>query len=98
MTATDKVTEASKVWNREVFGNIFRRKNRLEARIRGIQNSPSYNSSRGLQKLESKLCRDLDLVLCEEEILWFQKSRRQWVEDGDRNTTFYHCFTVIRRN
>lgn len=41
---------------------------------------------------------ELDETLNQEEILWFQKSRRAWVQDGDRNTSFYHRSTIIRRN
>ena len=32
-----KFTEAIKIWNKEVFGNIFHRKRRVEARLAGIQ-------------------------------------------------------------
>lgn len=41
-----------KYWNQEVFGNIFRRKNQLMARIKGIQNSPGYGYSQFLEGLE----------------------------------------------
>lgn len=30
--------------------------------------------------------------------MWFQKSRKKWVEDGDRNIAFYYRSTIIRRN
>nr|GMD59866.1 LINE-type retrotransposon LIb DNA [Ipomoea batatas] len=67
-------------------------------RIKGIQESAFFPSSRGLQVLENKLIYELNQVLQEEEILWFQKSRRLWIQDGDRNTSFYHKSTLIRRN
>lgn len=35
--------------------------------------------------------------MAEEEILWFQKSRENWVKFGNRNTKFFHAQTVIRR-
>nr|GLL39690.1 uncharacterized protein LOC109163410 [Ipomoea trifida] len=93
-----EVTSQSKEWNKNVFGNIFKRKANLQARIKGVQESVYYPNSKGLQVLENKLIAKLDQVLVEEELLWFQKSRRQWVQDGDRNTAFYHKSTLIRRN
>ena len=30
-------TEAVKIWNKKIFGNIFQRKARIEARLKGIQ-------------------------------------------------------------
>lgn len=36
-------------------------------------------------------------ILKQEELLWFQKSREQWVTLVDRNNKFFHTHTVIRR-
>ena len=33
----EKFTAEVKIWNKEVFGDIFQRKKRVEARLRGIQ-------------------------------------------------------------
>ncbi|XP_031130731.1 uncharacterized protein LOC116032362 [Ipomoea triloba] len=48
--------------------------------------------------LERNLTMELNEVLDQEEALWFQKSRRDWIREGDRNTRFYHTATVIKRN
>lgn len=37
------------------------------------------------------------MVLAQEEMLWFQKSREKWVRYGNKNTKFFHTQTVIRR-
>ncbi|XP_057999242.1 uncharacterized protein LOC131178309 [Hevea brasiliensis] len=50
----------------------------------------------GLQALELKLKKDLALVLDQEEIMWFQKSREHWIIDGDRNTAFFHASAVLK--
>nr|KYP73853.1 Transposon TX1 uncharacterized [Cajanus cajan] len=34
---------------------------------------------------------------CFRELLWFQKSPCKWLEFGDRNTSYFHGTTVIRR-
>ena len=56
------------------------------------------NPNLGLLRLDKKLKADLDLVLKQEEIFWFQKSREEWIVNGDRNTSYFHLSTVIRRN
>nr|GLL27474.1 uncharacterized protein LOC109159892 [Ipomoea trifida] len=94
----NEVNNHSKKWNQEVFGNIFCKKHRLEARIHDIQRSPLYNEDRGLQKLEAMLIDDLNSVLWEEDILWFQKSHKSGIEDGNRNIEYYHRAATIRRN
>ncbi|XP_028807543.1 uncharacterized protein LOC114762247 [Neltuma alba] len=85
--------------NREVFRSIHKRKKLLVARLDGIQKKISNcnRPSPSLIKLEDNLQKELEDVLSQEEILWYQKSRREWINDGDRNTKFYHVRTLDRR-
>ncbi|XP_061339245.1 uncharacterized protein LOC133285942 [Gastrolobium bilobum] len=90
-------TPALKDWNRDVFGFIQYKKNRIISRLDGIQKVSSSNNSKQLEKLESKLKDELSGILDQEEQLWHQKSRGNWIRDGDRNTRLYHTSTLIRR-
>lgn len=40
---------------------------------------------------------ELEEVLCQEELLWFQQSRENWIKSSDRITTFYHLSTLVRK-
>ncbi|CAJ2669285.1 unnamed protein product [Trifolium pratense] len=82
----NNLTDNLKVWNKEVFGNIFKRKKELLARLNGIQNSRNYGYSNFLESLEKELQDQLATTLYQEECLWYQKSRGKWIADGDRNT------------
>ena len=73
-------------WCKENFGDIFKRKETILARLKGIQNSPSYNHSIFLSILERNLLIEYQQLLRDEELLWFQKSRVNWIESGDKNT------------
>lgn len=66
------------VWNRNVFGSIFRRKWRVKNRLKGVkavEDAPTLS----MIKLERKLKRERIEVLLQEETLWMQKSRIDWL-------------------
>ncbi|XP_074277180.1 uncharacterized protein LOC141600825 [Silene latifolia] len=84
-------------WNNHTFGNIFRKKNELMARIGGCQRELSKSRVGYLIKLEARLRRELHEVLEQEELLWYQKSRLEYIKDGDRNTSYFHVSTLIKR-
>ncbi|KAL4331886.1 hypothetical protein GQ457_07G010140 [Hibiscus cannabinus] len=39
----------------------------------------------------------LEHLLDQEEILWRQKTRTDWITQGDRNTRYFHCKTITRK-
>ncbi|XP_057424948.1 uncharacterized protein LOC130718376 [Lotus japonicus] len=84
------VQEHSLVFNREVFGDILRRKHTLEARIRGVQLRLDKVDSASLSLLHDQLPVELHHTLAQEELLWFQKSREQEAMFGGRNTRYFH--------
>ncbi|XP_061374672.1 uncharacterized protein LOC133316890 [Gastrolobium bilobum] len=69
------LTPNLKRWNKIVFGNIFNRKTNLLHSIAEIQNQVDYHTNLSLQSREKEVRKDLDAVLIQEEILWFQKAR-----------------------
>ncbi|KAK8690637.1 hypothetical protein V6N13_074168 [Hibiscus sabdariffa] len=89
-------SEAASKWNSEVFGSIGRNKKILMARLRGVQRCLDRRRSRNMVKLESKLLEELELLLDQEELLWKQKSRIDWINFGDRNTSYYHSKAKAR--
>lgn len=49
-------------------------------------------------KWQHYLNKELDLLLENEEILWAQKSRLNWLALRDTNTNFFHLYTRMRRS
>ncbi|KAG6397443.1 hypothetical protein SASPL_143610 [Salvia splendens] len=90
-------TKKLQIWNKDVFGNIFQIKKQLCAQIASIQRALEDRSIPRLLKLETELKQKLDLILTREESLWHQKSRSEWIQLGDRNTSFFHLRTIQRR-
>jgi len=93
----DSLTLQLKDWNRFVFGNIFQRKRRVLTRLNGIQKSLRKSRNRFLGRLENKLLAEYYQITRKEEIHWFQKSRCKWIIYGDKNSSYFHTKTVIRR-
>lgn len=77
--------------------NIFKQKQNYMARIAGVQRCLATIKSRDLIKIEAKLRKELDDVLAQKELLWFQKSRVKWLLDGDRNTTYFQLSNISRK-
>ncbi|XP_072076492.1 uncharacterized protein [Arachis hypogaea] len=91
------MTEGLRKWNIEDFGHVFKKKRRLLNRLNGFLKSPTYGRNPFLVELEKNLQEELNVILDQEKIFWLQKSRQQWIVEGDRNTKYYHTKTIIRR-
>ncbi|XP_031131792.1 uncharacterized protein LOC116033172 [Ipomoea triloba] len=93
----DTMAVKFKDWNRTVFGNIHYRKNNLLRRLDGIHKKMDQACHAGLVRLERKIKKELEDTLQQEEILWFQQAREDWIASGDRNTSFYHAATKCKK-
>ena len=95
-TFVDKV----RIWNKNIFGNLFQHKKRVLARLGGIQATLSINPNNFLVDLERELRVEYHEIAELEEEFWAMKSQITWLVEGDRNTNFYHISTLVcrRRN
>lgn len=84
-------------WNRDIFGDVNKRKEALLSEIKSIQDLLELQQTDDLLGREEALSKELDVVMEQEEIIWFQKSREKYVAFGGRYTRYFHTSTVIRR-
>ena len=91
-------TRKARKWNFEIFGNLFGRKKRVLARLQGTQKALAENPSESLMRLENQLIEEYSSILLQEEEFWALKSRINVVAFGDRNTSYFHVNTIVRRH
>ncbi|CAN1146010.1 LINE-1 retrotransposable element ORF2 protein [Linum perenne] len=87
-----------KKWNKESFGSIFRRKATLSKTLAELELQMADNPSEAVMTQEARTRVELEQTLWEEAMLWKQKSCRDWIRDGDKNTHFFHLSTLKRRS
>lgn len=68
------------------------------ARLDGVQRSMSNQPRADLIRLNKKLQNELQEILLQEELLWFQRSREDWITSGDWNTKYYHAATATKNS
>jgi len=87
-----------KDWNRKDFGNIFVEKKSVENKMKVLNQALIKD---GFDRVKSnqvdKYHQEWDNLCKQEEIFWRQKSRVQWLKEGERNTIFFHRSTMANR-
>ena len=68
------------------------------ARLYGAQKALSNGPNHFLIQLEKDLMREYASIMQQEEEFWALKSRLNWAALGDRNTSFFHVTTLVRRH
>ncbi|KAL0356018.1 UNVERIFIED_CONTAM: Retrovirus-related Pol polyprotein from type-1 retrotransposable element R2 [Sesamum radiatum] len=81
-------------WERREFGNVRSRIRQLEDRILSLDKG---NLSTDSKQLLEMMKSELEELLAREELLWKQRSKAEWLREGDKNTAYFHARANERR-
>ncbi|GLT59228.1 hypothetical protein SLA2020_320600 [Shorea laevis] len=82
-------------WNVRHFGHVRRR---LQQCIKNIESLSNLPLSDDVLSEEQQLTAELEEWLEREEVMWRQRSREIWLQEGDRNTQFFHSRATRKRD
>ncbi|KAK1297823.1 hypothetical protein QJS10_CPB14g01350 [Acorus calamus] len=86
-------------WNRERVGNLQYRLQAAHSELEQLGlNEPCYGDDPGFQKKLRQTENYVNALERQNEVFWAQRSRQQWIKDGDRNTRFFQASVHRRRS
>lgn len=86
-----------KFWSKEAFGN---REKKLKSLMKKLERAKQGNLQNDDGDDVRNIERQIQNLLIDEEVYWKQRSRADWLKEGDKNTKLFHhkVLTKKRKN
>jgi hypothetical protein len=79
-------------WSREKFGAVTKELERLREKLEHLCSSDHAESEEEIKPTRQRM----DELLHREEMMWLQRSRISWLQEGDQNTRYFHRRATAR--
>ncbi|OVA12910.1 hypothetical protein BVC80_1803g35 [Macleaya cordata] len=92
------VKDRIKVWNLDTFGRVDKRMDQLLSKIAEIDGIEEQRTISQEEKMDIINHRNnFNQLVRLEDIKRQQKLKKDWIDDGERNTAYYHAYVNQRR-
>jgi hypothetical protein len=81
-------------WDKRILKKPKRRLRKAQRELQKALDGPMSDENDEIAKEKANL---IELLLEQDEIYWAQRSRANWLQFGDRNSSFFHSFASARR-
>jgi hypothetical protein len=86
----DRVMSQLQQWSKQKFGSV-------NTEIEKARNKLEELMHMNADRMEIRAVTDkMNEMLYREEMMWMQRSRVDWLREGDRNTRFFHSKAIWR--
>ncbi|KAM0889077.1 hypothetical protein ACQ4PT_027916 [Festuca glaucescens] len=92
-TTLHRVATSLAQWSKDTFGSVRKKIQKLERRLKCLRLAPWDSTDTEAKGIERELCELFE----REEVMARQRSRIEWLKEGDRNTAFFHARASARR-
>uniref|UniRef100_A0A803Q8E0 Reverse transcriptase domain-containing protein n=1 Tax=Cannabis sativa TaxID=3483 RepID=A0A803Q8E0_CANSA len=90
-----RCSDSLQQWHRQKFGNIKKKISKAQKKVADLNNSVDRSITAMAELKQSE--NILDDLLAQEETYWQQRSRVDWLQNGDQNTKFFHAYASTRK-
>jgi hypothetical protein len=79
-------------WGKNTFGSVRKKIHKLERHLKNLRLVPWSSTDLEAREIERELCELFE----REDIMARQRSRIEWLKEGDHNTAFFHARASAR--